>query len=175
LIEQTVDLGVEAAFSKVKATLVDGGCTVMREQAGKTLVFKQGSLMGIAPKTAKKTIRVDFEALEDKTKLVYASAVASDWKYVTLIGCILAVALAAVCLWMTLDLEAFMATGQSGIWGWLITAQDKINFQVGKAFVDLAYGLAAFLFVVVAVEAVIYVNVQAKINGFAKENLSGLS
>ncbi len=139
IIKQTVNFDVEAAFSRAKSALLGNGCKVLREQAPITLVLGQGSLMGIAPKKAKKTIYVDFEAVEEKTLVSYRSAVARDWIYITLIGCSLSLALATVCLWISWDLEAFMATGHPSVWSWLITAQNQVDFQVGRTFVNLAY------------------------------------
>jgi hypothetical protein len=175
LPEQTVNLDVKETFSKAKAALQGEGCKIQREAPPKTLVVTQGSLMGIAPRTAKKTITVTFESTDEKTRLRYASAMAKDWKYVTIIGCILAVALVALCIWMGMDLDAFMASGQPGVWSWLIAVEGKVDFQVGKAFADLTYGLAVFLCIVVAIEAVVYVNVQRRIDGFAEEVLGSLN
>ncbi|MCW4001421.1 MAG: hypothetical protein NWE93_14405 [Candidatus Bathyarchaeota archaeon] len=175
MTEQTVDLGVEEAFSKVKSALVGDGCRVLGEESGSMLVVSQGSLMGIAPRTAKKTLKVEFESAEKRTTLRYASTIARDWKYVTLIGCVFAVILAAVCLWMAWDLDTFMATEQTSAWSWLISAYGTVDYPVGRAFAALVSGLAVFLFAVVAIEAVVYVNVKAKINQYAQEILGKIS
>ncbi|MGD6853098.1 MAG: hypothetical protein ACQCN6_13650 [Candidatus Bathyarchaeia archaeon] len=150
-----------------------GGAKVVSEATPTQLTVRQGSLWGVTPKSAKKIVHFTFEAMENaKTRVEYSAKVAADWKYITIIGSVLAVALAGVCLWMAMDLGSFLVTQQPSVWSWLITLQGTIEFQAGNAFVTLTYGLAVFLFIVVALEAAIYVNVHSKINSFAEQCLN---
>jgi sterol desaturase/sphingolipid hydroxylase (fatty acid hydroxylase superfamily) len=138
------------------------GAEVVSEAAPTQLTVRQGSLWGVTPKSAKKIIYFTFEPTEDtKTRVEYSSKVAAEWKYTTVIGCVLAVVLAGVCLWMATDLGTFLVTQQPSVWSWLITLQGTIEFQAGNAIVTLTYGLAFFLFIVVASEVAIYVNVHS--------------
>jgi hypothetical protein len=168
LPQTTLNLGIDEAYTKTKEALTKEGCTVISEEQNRRLVVKQGSLWGISPKTAKKTIMATFKGAGDKTGIVYGSKVASDWKYVTIIGCVLAAALIGLCVWMALDLSEFMTTGGPGFWSWLITSGDTVRFSAGEAFVNLTWGLSVFLAIIIAIEAAIYVQVGRKIEFFAQ-------
>ena len=112
--------------------------------------------------------------LTEKTTVNFSSKLASDWKNITIIGCVLAFVLAAVCVWMAMDLSAFMVDGNPRFWSWIITTGDTAKFSAGETFVNLALGLAVFLSVVIALEIGIFFNAKAKIELFAKEVLKGL-
>jgi hypothetical protein len=173
LSEQTVELSVEEAYRKLKDAFLKEGCTILSEEPPNQLSVRQGSLWGISPATAKKTVNATFEPIEGaKTRVHISSKIASNWKNITLVGCVLAVVLAGVCLWMATDLGTFLATGQSSVWSWLVTSQGTVESQTGYAFVNLTIGLAVFLFTVVALEAAIYLNVHRKINTVAERCLN---
>ena len=76
---------------------------------------------------------------------------------------------------MALDLSAFMNTGNPSFWSWLVTAEGQAEFNAGEAFVNLAWGLAIFLFVIIAMEAVVYVYARSKIEAFATEVIGKLA
>ncbi len=150
-----------------------GGAKVVSEAAPTQLSVRQGSLWGVTPKSAKKTIYLKFDPIKDaKTRVEYSAKVTADWKYITIVGCVLAVVLAGICLWMATDLGTFLVTQQPSVWSWLITLQGTVEVEAGNAFVTLTYGLAVFLLIVVASEAAIYVNVHSKINSFAEQYLN---
>jgi hypothetical protein len=174
LPERTVNLKIEEAYAKLKTVLTAKGCAVASETESTGLVVKQGSLWGISPITAKKTINFNLKAAGEKTNITFSSKLASDWKNITIIGCILALVLTAVCVWMATDLSAFMVDGNPGFWSWIITTGDTVKFAAGETFVNLALGLAVFLCVVVALEIGIYFNAKAKIVLFVEEILKGL-
>ncbi len=148
------------------------GCSVQVEAAPRKLVVGQGSLWGIAPRTAKKTINVELEPQEGKTKICYSTKVTSDWKYITLVGSVLAVILACICLWIAVDLGTFMVTGQPSIWSWIINARGTMQIRSGEAFVSLTYGLTVFLLIIVGLEVAVYLHVKSKIDVFVQEVLS---
>ena len=173
--KRTVDLNVEDAYQKLKTLLNGRGCKVISEASPKQITFLQGSLWGISPKTAKKTIHITLEPEPPKTTITYSSKLTSDWKNITIVGCILAAVLAGVCMWMALDLGAFLATGAPSVWSWLVTAEDQVEFRAGEAFVNLAWGLAIFLFVVIAVEAIVFVYARSRIEAFAAEVIGELA
>lgn len=171
--QTTVNFGAEEAYAKAKEALVKQGSAVVSEDQPRQLVVKQGSLWGISPRTAKKTVKATFEAAGDnKTNVTYNSKLTSDWKNVTVVGCILAAALAALCVWMALDLNEFMTTGTPGFWAWLIMSEGTVRFSVGEAFVNLAYGLSVFLVIIIGIEAAIYVYAGRNIEVFAQTTLA---
>lgn len=174
LPQRIVNIKIEETYLKLKAVLVEKGCLVVSETPQQLLV-KQGSLWGISPKAAKKTINITLYPIEDKTSITYSSELTSDWKNITLIGCILALALVVVCVWMAIDLGAFLVDGNPRFWSWLVTASDHVEFQAGEAFINLTWSLAVFLSVVVISEFAILAYVRSKIDVLAEEALSQLS
>lgn len=173
--QTAVNLGVEEAYAKAKEALLKQGCSVLSEDQPRQIVVRQGSLWGISPRTAKKTVKATFEPAGEKTVISYSSKLASDWKNVTIVGCVLAAALVALCVWMATELSEFMTTGGPGVWSWLITSGDTVRFSAGQAFVNLAWGLSVFLIIVIAIEAAIYINTGRNIEVFAQTTLSGLA
>lgn len=164
-----VNLPIEDAYAKVKAALEQRGAVVVSNKAPHSLMAKQGSLWGLSPKTAKKTIHLTLEQQSNQTTITYNTKLASDWKNITIIGCILSAILTAFCIWVALDLSQFMVDGNPSFWGWLISSRDTVKFQAGEAFVNLSWGLAVFLIIVIALEAAIYVYAARHIEVLAKE------
>ena len=175
LLERAVGLKIEEAIPKLKAALTASGCKVVSETLPNQILLKQGSLWGISPKTAKKTITVNLEQADEGTRVKISSKLASDWKNITLIGCALAFVLAGVCVWMATDLSTFMATHVPSFWSWLVTVGSNVDLVAAQAFVNLTWGLAAFLSVIILLEAVIVVYVSSKIDSFAKDTLNQLN
>jgi hypothetical protein len=172
--QTTVNLPIEDAHAKVKAALAERGAIVVSEDAPRGLVTRQGSLWGLSPKTAKKTIHVTLEQQCNQTAITYNSKLAADWKNITIIGCILAAILTAFCIWVASDLSRFMVDCNPGFWSWIITSGDTVKFQAGEAFVNLSWGLAVFLIIVIALEAAIYVYAQRHLEVYAKEAIESV-
>lgn len=156
------------AYTLLRAVLEKHGCRVASESP-QNLVAYQGSLWGLSPRTAKKTIRFTLEPQESKTVVSYRSSLASDWRNITLFGCVVAVVLVGVCVWMALDLTQFMADGNPSFWSWIITANGIVRFETGEAFVNLAWSLAVFLVVIIALEAAVYRNCSRNIDDYARQ------
>ncbi|HSV48672.1 MAG TPA: hypothetical protein VLH35_00015 [Candidatus Acidoferrales bacterium] len=172
--QTTVNLTIEDAYAKLKAALAQRGCTIASENTPQKLVAKQGSLWGLSPKTAKKTVEVTFEGQGSKTAITYNSKLSADWKNITIIGCILAFILTAICVWMAMDLSQFMIDGNPSFWGWIVTSNDTVKFQAAEAFVNLSWGLAVFLSIVIALEAAIYIYAGRNIEVFAKDTVASV-
>jgi hypothetical protein len=175
LPQYTVNFGIEETYAKAKAALIEKGCSVVYEEQPRQLVVRQGSLWGISPKTAHKTVTVTFKLTGDKTNMTYRSKLASDWKNVTIVGCVLSLVLGVVCVWMALDLSQFMFNGNPSFWSWLITSNDTIRVNTGEAFVNLAYGLAVFLSIIIVIETAIYVYAGRNIEVFTETTLTQLT
>lgn len=175
LLERTINLTIEDAYPKLKAILVEKGCRVVSEQEQRQIRFDQGSLWGVMPKTAKKTVNVAFKPIDDETCVKCTSALASDWKNITLIGCALAFVLVGVCVWMAIDLNSTLTSHVPGFWGWLVTVEGNVDVVAAQAFVNLTWGLAAFLSAIILVEAAIVVYVRYRIDAFTEDALKMLS
>ena len=171
MLERSLCLKVENAFSEVKAIFIAKGCKIVSEQPPTQIDFKQGSLWGIAPQTAKKILNVTFQPENEATKVKISTKLSSDWKNVTLFGCVFAVALIGLCIWIAVDLTGFRATLEPSFWSWIVTGDTATNLAAAKAFINLTWGLAAFLSFVILLEVVIVVYVRYKIDSFAIEAL----
>jgi hypothetical protein len=174
LLERTFNLTIEDAYTKLKATLVEKGCKVISEDPQNQIRFKQGSLWGIAPQTAKKTITSTLEAVEGGTRVMCSSKLASDWKNITIVGCAFAAVLLGLCLWMASDLSGFIVSREPSFWSWLVVAGSNINLAAAKVFVNLTWGLASFLSLIILLEIVIVVYANFKIDLFTEEALKTL-
>jgi hypothetical protein len=175
LAERTVSLEIEEAYADLKAALVEKGCKILSEEPPRQILVKQGSLWGMSPKTAKKTVDINLASVDSGTRVTCSSKLASDWKNITAVGCVLAFVLVGVCLWMATDLSAFMVTHEPSFWSWLVTVEGNVDLQASQTLVNLTWGLAVFLSVVILLEIAIVVYVYSKINTFAEETLNQIS
>jgi hypothetical protein len=175
LLERSFNLKIEDAYPKLKATLVKKGCKVISEDPKNQICFKQGSLWGIAPQTAKKTITSTLEAVDGETIVRFSSKLASDWKNITLIGCAFAAVLIGLCMWMASDLSGFMVSREPSFWSWLVAAGNNVDLAAAKVFVNLTWGLAGFLSLIILLEAAIVVYAYSKIDAFTEEALKTLT
>ena len=174
LVERTVGLEIEKAHAELKALLLQRGCRIVAEEAPVLISVKQGSLWGISPRTAKKIVNYRLASVDSGTRITCSSALASDWKNLTILGSALAVLLASLCWWIGMDLDAFMITQQPSYWSWIVTVDGYIDFQTAQSFAGLTRMLAVFLAIIIAVEMVIVVYVHFRINAFAEETLNAL-
>ena len=175
MLERTFNLKIDEAYSKLKVAFLDKGCKVISEAPPNQICFKQGSLWGIAPQTAKKNITANLVTVEDGTRVNFSSKLASDWKNITLIGCVLAFVLVGLCVWMATDLSAFMVTREPSFWSWLVTVGRSVDLAAAHSFVNLTWGLTVFLSVIILLEGVIVVYARYRIDLFTQEVLNQLN
>jgi hypothetical protein len=168
LLKRTFSLGIDEAYADLKASLAEKGCKIISEDPPKHILVKQGSLWGMSPATAKKTVDATFKTVDSGTQVTCSSHLSSDWKNLTIVGCALAAVLVGLCLWMALDLSMFIVTGKPTFWSWLATVNGNLDFVVAQAFVNLTKALAVFLSVIIVLEIVVAVYVYAGIDRFAQ-------
>ena len=175
MVERIVSLGVEKAYAELKAHLLEKNCKITAEEAPAFISVKQGSLWGVSPGTAKKTVTYRLASVDSGTRITCSSSLASDWKNLTLIGTALAVFVAALCWWIATDLDAVITTQQSSYWSWLVTVDGGyIDFQTAQMLAGVTRMLAVFLVIIIIVEAVVAVYAYFRINVFAEETLREL-
>jgi hypothetical protein len=174
LVERTVGLEIKNAYSELKALLLEKNCRIIAEEAPVLISVRQGSLWGISPVTAKKNVNYRLAAVESGTRITCSSSLAADWKNLTVIGSLLSVVVVALCLWMSMDLDALVTTQQQSYWSWIATVDGYIDFQTAETFAGLTRMLAVFLAIIIAAEVVIAVYVHSRINAFAEETLNAL-
>jgi len=175
LLERTVDLEIEKAHTDLKALLLKKSCRVTAEEPPTLISVQQGSLWGISPRTAKKTVTCHLASVDSGTRITCSSSLASDWKNLTVIGTALAVLVAALCWWIATDLDAVVTTQRSSYWSWLVTVDGGyIDFQTAQMLAGVTRMLAVFLVIIIIVEAVVAVYAYFRINVFADETLHEL-
>jgi hypothetical protein len=174
VLERTVSLEIDKAYTVTKTAFTDKECKIVSEQSPNMILFRQGSLWGISPSSAKKKIQVNLESVNSTTRVTCSSHLSSDWKNITLIGCILAATLVGICLWMAFDLGTFILTHKHSIWSWLVTVNGNIDFQIAQAFVNFMKTLAAFLSLIIFIEIAITIYVHARIDRFAEQVLNSI-
>ena len=174
LFERTIALEVERAYASLKALLLSKGCRLIADEAPNHLSVSQGSIWGVSPKTAKKVISYRFSSLDSATRLTVSSKLASDWKNITLIGSAFSLIMAFLCWWIASDMDLLMTTQKPSYWSWIAMIDDYANLQVAQAVAALTRFLAVFLAVVVALEIIIFVYVNSKIDEVAKGYLNAL-
>lgn len=172
LLERTVSLEIDRAYADLKADLVQKGCSIISEEQPRRILFRQGSIWGMSPKTAKKTVEVNLVQVDSGTQVTYFSRLCSDWKNLALVGCGLAAVLVGLCLWISFDLDTFMVVQKPSFWSWIVTANGHVDYQLGRAFVVLTEALAVFLSVIIVFEIVIVFYAHAKIDRFVQETIN---
>jgi hypothetical protein len=175
LFEFDVNLEGEKAFDSLKELLIQKGYRVVAEEPPKSISVKQGSIWGMLPKTAKKTIECRLSPADSKTHITVSSSLSSDWKNLTAIGSILSVIVAAFCLWISFDLEGFVATQQPTWWSWIANSGDFVNVQATLWIASMVGWLGVFLTVVVLLEGIIYIYAKSRIDVFAEETLKTMT
>ncbi len=171
LFERIVNLEIEKTYETIKTIFTEKGCKIIFEQSPNMILLIQGSLWGISPGSAKKKIQLNLESVNSKTKVASDSRLSSDWKNITLIGCILAALLVSLCLWMANDLNTFILTQKQNFWSWLVTVDGNIDFQTAQTFVYLTKILAIFLSVIILAEIVIAIYAHARKGRFSEKTL----
>jgi hypothetical protein len=174
LFEFDVNLEGEEAFDNLKELLLQKGCREVAEERPRFLSVKQGSIWGISPKTAKKTVECRLSPAGSKTHVAVSSSLSKDWRNLTVVGSLLSVVVAGFCLWISVDLEGFVATGQPSFWSWIVASGDLAHVQAALMFASLAGWLGFFLVVTVLVEGVVYAYAKSRVDGFAEEVLRTL-
>ena len=138
LLKRTLNLEIDKAYAGLKDSLAKRGCKTISETPPTHMCVKQGSLWGMSPTTAKKTLEFALAPADSGTQVTCSSRLSSDWKNITIIGCVLAAVLVGVCLWMASDVGAVVADGKANFWSWLVTVNGAVDVSVAKAFENLA-------------------------------------
>ena len=78
--------------------------------------------------------------------------------------------MALVCLWISLDLEGYLATLQPTLWSWI-----AVKPEFAESFIILTRVSAVVLIAIVVSEIVVYVYAESRVDAFAEETLKRLS
>ena len=170
-----VETEIESTYKELKALLLaEKDCKITAEYAPDGLTVTQGSLWGITPKSAKKKVKFQLSQHEARTEIAPMSSLSSDYVKLTVGGCILAVVVALVCAWISLDLGAFAATRQPSIWSWLVVSNVNVTVQSALLLSDLTRVFAVFLAVTLTMEVVVVFYAKRGLGEFARQILKDL-
>ena len=175
LLERSVDLEIEEAYSELKTILLKRGCKIVSEEPPNHVSIEHGSLRGVSPRSAKKVVSYHTFPRESGTRIVSCSSVSSDWANLTLWGNIIAGVVAAVFWWIATDIAALVTDGASGYWTWLAAAFGYPDVQYTFFMVNLTKALSIVLVVAILLEILDVIVVYRRIDTFAKETLEKLA
>lgn len=174
LSEKTVPLPIEQAYAELKNILLKNKCKIIEEKPPQYISVKQGSLSGILPKSAKKTIQYSLSPEGTGTKITSSTKIASDWTNLTLFGNIFAAVLAGIFLWIAFDMENYILTGKAGFWNWLARAYGYPDIYYTMFMINVTRAIAIVLVLTIAAEILIVIYVYPRKNAFAEETLQAL-
>jgi hypothetical protein len=174
LAEVIVSVGIDEAYAKLKAQLTQNKCRIIAEKAPENVSVVQGSLWGTSPKTAQKKTNYTLWKDASGTHVASASTLTAGYINLTVVGCMLSVALALVCVWMAYDVQAYVSNGVQGFWSWLAQTHGRLNDDMAALFIKIMWIFVAFLTVTLVAETIIIFRVRAKKELFAEETLKTL-
>jgi hypothetical protein len=174
LVEQTVGLDGEKTYAKLKAVLVARKCRVTSEQPPVAVSVVQGSVWGISPKSAQKTVIFTLSTKGSETRVVASSRLSAKWRELAFVGTMLAAVMVLLCLWIGLDLQAFAAGAAPGFWSWIVT-DSTVGLVLANLLAKLAFGMAVFLLIVIVLEGLVVYYASHRVNAFAEEILKTIT
>ena len=175
MIERSVGLEIEKAYSELRTVLLEKGCRIVSEEPPKQISIGHGSLRGVSPRSAKKVVSYHIFPHESGTRIVSYSSVSSDWANLTLWGNIIAGVVAAVFWWIAADIATLVVDGASGYWTWLAGAFGYPDVQYTFFMINVTKALSIVLVVTILLEILDVLIVYRKINTFAVETLDELA
>jgi hypothetical protein len=75
-------------------------------------------------------------------------------------------------VWMATDLTTLVTSNVPGFWGWLVKVNGSVDLLATRAFVNLTWGLAGFLSLVIILEGAIVVYTHSRIDSFNEKILN---
>jgi hypothetical protein len=171
LAETKVAQEIGEAYAHLKTVLLAKGCRITAEHQPTSVEVMQGSLWGIMPKTAKKIVVFQLSAAEKGMRIASTSKLSSGYMKFAVAGCVFAVALAVLCVWISLDLAAFAASQSHSVWSWLAEAGGYVDVQGAVLLSGLTQTFAVFLTIMLVLETCILLLAKLKVDSFAEEVL----
>ncbi len=174
LSEKSIPLPIEQTYTQLKNILLKSKCKIIEEKPFQCISVKQGSLNGILPKSAKKTVKYYLSPEGTGTKITSCTKIASDWANLTLYGNILAAVLAGIFLWIAADMDNYMLTAKPSFWTWIARAYGYPDLRYVMFMINVTRAIAIFLALTVALEILIVIYVYPRKDAFAQETLQVL-
>jgi hypothetical protein len=172
--QKTLNLEIKETYHKLETLLAKNKCRIIAEAKPSGVSVIQGSLWGTSPQAAQKRTTYSLAQDTKETSITATSKLTKGYINLTVIGCVFSLVLLAVCVWMALNLQLYVAVGEAGFWGWLAQIGGYIDMDKAAIFIQLTWILSAFLAATLIVEAFIVWKVYSKIDVFSQEILNAL-
>ena len=172
--QKTLNLEIKETYHKLESLLAKNKCRIIAEAKPSGVSVIQGSLWGTSPQAAQKRTTYSLAQDTKETSITATSKLTKGYINLTLIGCVFSLVLLAVCVWIALNLQSYVAVGEAGFWGWLSQIGGYIDMDKAAIFIQLTWILSAFLAATLIVEALIVWKVYSKIDVFSQEILNAL-
>ncbi len=169
MTETIVDREIERVYDRLKTHLSRAKCKIICEDAPNSVSVVQGSLWGITPKTAQKTVTFKLRNDAIGIQIPASSALTKGYWALTGAGIVFSTLVLLVCIWMATNLQAYISTGFAGFWGGLGQTNGAFDAFKANMLVRLCWTFTAFLIISLVIEAFIIVYVKTELSVFAKE------
>ena len=175
MLERSVSLEIEKAYSKLKTILLQKGSKVVSEEPPKQISIEHGSLRGVTPKSAKKLVKYDSSPHDSGTRIISHSSISPDWAKLTLWGNIMAGIVAAMFWWIATDMNNLALDGTTGYWTWLARAFGYPDIRYLSFMINVTKALSIVLVATIILEILDLIIVHRMIDTFAAETLEELA
>jgi hypothetical protein len=174
LLDKTTSLRIDQAYQQLRNTLLENKCKIIEESPPHYISVVQGSLNGILPKSAKKTVTYQLGSKNSGTEIAATTKIASSWTNLTLYGNILAAALAGIFLWIASDTESYNQAHGPVFWQWLAQIYSAASQEQGLFMINIIRAAAVFLILAIVAEILIVIYVYPRKDAFARETLRSI-
>lgn len=169
MTETIVKLSIDESIVNLKRLLNEKDAHLIKEESDSVTV-RHGSIWGVSPVSAKKIVRFELSTHgEDETKIASQSKLSRDYVRFTLFGIILTVAVMLVCLWISFDLSAVVLE-HSNFLGGVVSS----SVRAFRLLSDVILLFALFLAATLVLESVVIININRKIETFARRILMNI-
>jgi hypothetical protein len=172
LPEHLINLSAKEIYFKIKQFLKTNSYKIIIDEPSSYLSIAQGSIWGILPNTAKKTIRFHFDSIKTGTRIYFSSSFAPEWKKLTIVGYVFSFFLTILSLWINIDLDNYIISGNPSFWSWIATSANTTDINSVQSFSNIAKTLAFFLILILLVESILVIYSRFRINDVAEEILN---
>jgi len=175
LAQTTTNVSIEETYAKLKTQLTQHKCKITAEQPPSSLTAVQGSIWGTSAKTAQKKTTYTLQQTQSGTHVTAKSALTKRYMNFTLAGVLFSLIVLFVCVWIALDLQTYLNTGNPGTWSWLAQSGGEIDFDKALLFTRLGWILTTFLALTLLAEGFVLFRLRRHLDEFAQETLNSLS
>jgi hypothetical protein len=174
LAQTTTNSNIEETYAKLKTQLAQCKCKITVEQSPNSLTTVQGSIWGTSAKTAQKKTTYTLQQTQTGTHITAKSMLTRKYVNFTLAGILLSFVVLFVCVWIAIDLQAYLNTGNPDTWSWLGQSGGETDFDNAFLFARLGWIFATFLALTLLIEGFVLFRLYRNLGESARETLNSL-